>query len=89
MGVLGESISVEGTPHIKIVSVKYRSAQETVVLVLLWDSNMDWYTARMAPSKYGIEPHDTQYAAQYGAKLLEEEAVAFFPEMKGKKYKPY
>lgn len=62
----------------KVVAVEWRSALDTVGIVLIKDEHAG-YKAYIGVAKMGDEKLDTNYIKGHGAKLTYEEAVGFFP----------
>jgi hypothetical protein len=66
----------------KIISVKWRSARDSVGIVAIHAGrNMDQWEAYIGVSQNTDEHSDAIYIAHHGAKLDKTEACAFFPEL--------
>lgn len=66
----------------KIISVKWRSARDSVGIVAInTGRNMDQWKAYIGVSQNTDEQSDAIYIARHGAKLDKAEACAFFPEL--------
>lgn len=66
----------------KILSVKWRSARDSVGIVAIHAGrNQDQWKAYIGVSQNTDELADALYIARHGAKLDKVEACAFFPEL--------
>lgn len=66
----------------KIISVKWRSARDSVGIVAINSGrNMTQWKAYIGVSQNTDELADALYIARHGARLTRSEACAFFPEL--------
>jgi hypothetical protein len=72
----------------RIIGVERVSAQKTIGVVAVENTAMKYWTVYMAPVAEKSHEEDALYVADYGAKLGEVVARAFFPHIaKDLKYK--
>jgi len=72
----------------KIIGIEWVSAQQTIGVVAVENTKMEYWTAYMEPISDRGEKEDALHVAEYGAGLQEAVARAFFPKIsKELKYK--
>lgn len=72
----------------KIIGVEWVSAQKTIAVVAVENTKMKYWTVFMEPASEKEEKEDALHAADWGARVSETVARAFFPKIaKDLKYK--